>query len=355
MVPILSSVIASYSKENSLTVKKSFLLSLVYVLSMSVAYAIAGVLSAYLGQNIQGMLQNRYVIYAFSAIFVLLSLSMFGLFKLQLPASLQSFAQQKRGSGYVFVAIMGFLSALIVGPCIAAPLAGALVYISQTQDVLLGGGALFCLSFGMGVPLLLVGLGAGKYMPKPGKWMDKVSKFFGILLLLLAVWMLERVVENFVIIYVLYSIVAIIFTLLFVNNNIVKIISILFIIGNIYYVYNLALSKKSTPIKVVQISQANFEKFLFSNQYVMVDFWAKWCTSCKEMEHTLQNPKVQQELKKYKLLKIDLTNPSKEHSKIIEQYNIFGPPAILLFENGVVVKKIIGYKSVEQFLEIIKK
>ena len=198
MIPILSSVIVSQSDENMNT-KKAFFLSLVYVLSMSLAYTIAGVLAGLFGANIQVALQNPWVISIFSLIFVLLAFSMFGFYEIQMPSFIQSKLSKKSDSrkkgGVLGVAIMGFLSALIVGPCVAAPLAGALVYIGHSGDALLGGAALFVMSLGMGVPLLIVGAGAGKFMPRPGPWMDNIKAIFGVLMLAVAIYMLSRILD----------------------------------------------------------------------------------------------------------------------------------------------------------------
>ncbi|MFA7501213.1 MAG: protein-disulfide reductase DsbD, partial [Sulfurimonas sp.] len=215
MIPIISGIIISQGE--GITTKKAFMLSLVYVLAMAVAYTIAGVLAGLFGSNLQASLQAPWAIYTFSGIFVALALSMFGFYELKLPDSFVAKISSNNNankSGYVGVAIMGFLSALIVGPCVAAPLAGALVYIGQTGDALLGGGALFAMSIGMGLPLILVGVSAGKFMPRPGAWMTMVSAIFGVMMLGVAIWMLERVLDNHLIV-LLYSILGIGFAVYF--------------------------------------------------------------------------------------------------------------------------------------------
>lgn len=199
MIPILSSIIVSQGE--GMNAKRGFMLSLVYVLAMSAAYTIAGVIAGLFGANLQASLQNPWVLSAFAAIFVALAFSMFGFYEIGLPASWQSrLAKSSDGAskkgGFIGVGIMGFLSALIVGPCVAPPLAGALIYIGQSGDALLGGAALFVMSLGMGAPLLLVGIGAGKYMPRPGGWMNNVSKVFGVIMLMIALWMLSRILPS---------------------------------------------------------------------------------------------------------------------------------------------------------------
>ena len=205
MIPILSSIIVGASKNESMTATKGFLLSLVYVLSMSVAYTIAGIIAGIFGANLQVALQNPYVLVVFSLIFVALAFSMFGFYEIKLPEFLQTRLNKstsgKQNQGLVGIAIMGFLSALIVGPCVAPPLAGALVYIGQTGDAVLGGMALFVMSLGMGVPLLLIGLGAGRFMPKPGGWMEGITRIFGIVMLGVAIWLLDRVLDATLLMY----------------------------------------------------------------------------------------------------------------------------------------------------------
>ena len=195
MIPILSGILVGQG--NALSGKRAFFLSLVYVLAMALTYTVAGVVAALFGENVQAIFQDPWILAGFAIIFVLLALSMFGFYELQLPASIQSklagISNRQESGTLAGVAVMGVLSALIVGPCVAAPLAGALIYIGQSGDVLLGGSALFIMSLGMGVPLLLIGASAGKLLPRVGPWMDVVKAVFGVLLLAVAVWMLARV------------------------------------------------------------------------------------------------------------------------------------------------------------------
>lgn len=196
MVPILSSIIAGQG--STLTTRRAFWLSLTYVLAMAATYTVAGILAGMFGSNLQAAFQNPWILGSFSAIFVLLALSMFGFYDLQMPHGIQSrlteMSNKQRGGTFIGVAIMGLLSALIVGPCMAAPLAGALIYIGQSGDALLGGAALFALSLGMGVPLLAIGTSAGKLLPRAGDWMNTVKAVFGVLLLAVAIWMIERII-----------------------------------------------------------------------------------------------------------------------------------------------------------------
>ena len=383
MIPIISGMIISHGKGLSTT--KAFMLSLVYVISMSVAYTIAGVMAGLFGSNIQVALQTPWVIYTFSAIFVALAFSMFGFYELKLPDSLVSKASSKSNKGgYMGVAIMGFLSALIVGPCVAAPLAGALVYIGQTGDALLGGLALFSMGIGMGIPLILVGVSAGKFMPKPGAWMTMVSAIFGVMMLGVAIWMVEKIVD-FSIIMILYAMLGLGFSIylgaLESGGHIFKksVAVILFIYSLSLFIGVLggsnsmlkplsflqsttidSIDKKQDGLKfqVVQ-SIPELDKLLAKNKgkKIMLDFSAKWCTSCKELdEKTFKDPKVIKALSDYVLIRADVTSNSKENKQLSEKYGVFGPPVIIFFDKKLKIinsKTIVGFENPSEFLSNI--
>ncbi len=365
MIPILSSIIVQQSNQNNgkISALQGLLLSLVYVLSMSIAYTIAGVLAGLFGANIQAMLQNPYVIISFSLIFVALAFSMFGYYEISLPSSWQSALNKKsdnssKQGGLVGVAIMGFLSALIVGPCVAPPLAGALVYIGQTGDALLGGLALFVMSLGMGVPLLIIGLGAGKFMPKPGGWMNTVSKIFGVVMLFIAIWMLDRIVP-FVVTMWLSVILAMgsAFYLIKYGNKFAKVVAVVLMISSSLFVMQSAKQKKETKHHYIYVKTIKDLDHIIqtSKKPIMVDFWASWCVSCKELDNiTFKDPKVQEVLKNYLLIKIDVTKNNTDDKALMQKFNLFGPPALIFFKDGKELKekRIIGYKSPEEFLRL---
>ncbi len=385
MIPILSSIIVqqSNSQGGKMSARQGLFLSIVYVLSMSFAYTIAGVLAGIFGANLQVMLQNPVVITIFAAIFVALAFSMFGYYEIGLPASWQTKLNKtsEKGSkkgGIAGVAVMGFLSALIVGPCVAPPLAGALIYIGQTGDAVLGGAALFVMSLGMGVPLLLIGLGAGKYMPKPGGWMENVTRIFGIVMLAIALWMLERIISDTL--FMFLCAVLLIGTAVYLErfkHLIVKTITaIIFIYGVIVFIGAISGSKnildpleslKGGSGASIQKEHLNWqyvrsldelEKIVSSSkQPVMIDFWASWCVSCKEFDNiTFKDQRVLDELSKYKLLKVDVTKNTAADKELMKRFNLFGPPAMIFFENGKELnsKRIVGYKTPEEFLKIVK-
>ncbi|WP_281950662.1 protein-disulfide reductase DsbD [Nitrosophilus kaiyonis] len=389
MIPILSSIIVG---TKNITAKKAFLLSLVYVLSMSVTYTIAGVLAGLFGSNLQAAFQNPWIISIFALIFVALALSMFGFYEIGLPASLQTKLSKKSDEashkgGIIGTAIMGFLSALIVGPCVAPPLAGALIYIGQTGDALLGGAALFALSLGMGAPLLLIGTGAGKFMPKPGAWMSAVSKVFGVIMLGVAIWMLERVFPPMItmILWASLFIGSAVYLRTFEKieenahwfNYLKKSIGLILFIYGIFIFFGAFTGAKNIfdPLKVIK-EKENVEKVVEkkvefkkihslkelneilkeAKKPVLVDFWAKWCVSCKELEEiTFKDKRVRERFKDFLLIQADVSSNSKENQKLMKHFNIYGPPAILFFKDGKELKdyRIIGYKPPEDFLKVI--
>ena len=383
MIPILSSIIVKASQNESMSAKKGFLMSFVYVLAMSFAYSLAGIIAGIFGANLQASLQNPYVLVVFAFVFMALAFSMFGYFEIRLPASLQTkinkTADGKEKQGMLGIAIMGFLSALIVGPCVAPPLAGALVYIGQTGDALLGGLALFVMSLGMGVPLLLIGLGAGKFMPKPGGWMKGVTKIFGIIMLGVAIWLLDRVINPTVTMY-LWAFLFISFGvyLKIYTHIIVKSISkVLTILGAILLVGAVSgatnplkpLDKFTSKVSLLKQDELKFIKIqniaqledaiLKSSKPVILDFWATWCVSCKELDEiTFKNDEVIKRLQNFTLLKVDVTQNSEEDKAIQKKFGVVGPPALIFWdENKQEVKsaKIVGYKNPKEFLEILDK
>lgn len=383
MIPIISGVIVSQGK--GITTRKAFALSVVYVLAMAVAYTIAGVLAGLFGANLQAALENPWVIYSFSAVFVALAFSMFGFYELKLPDSLVAkVSSNSNRSGYIGVAIMGFLSALIVGPCVAAPLAGALVYIGQTGDALLGGMALFAMSIGMGLPLIAVGVSAGKFMPKPGMWMTMVSAIFGVMMLGVAIWMLERVVDEYITM-LLYAILGIGFAIYLgalekgghVFKKSVAVIlfaySFMLLVGVLGGSKSMArpleflkpqvvtemIKSRHKEFKVRSLSQLN--KLLEKNKgkKIMLDFYADWCTSCKELEEiTFKDKNVQEKMSEFVLIKADLTDNTDEEKELSKKYGVFGPPVILFFDKSGEVKKsqsIVGYLEPKEFIKHLNK
>jgi thiol:disulfide interchange protein DsbD len=314
MIPILSGIIAGDG--TNLNKRRAFFLSLSYVLGMAVVYALAGIAAAFSGSLLAAALQNAWVLAAFSLVFVALALSMFGLYELRLPSfvhhKLAGAQQGLRGGQIASVAGMGALSAIIVSPCVAAPLAGALLYISQTQDVALGGAALFAMALGMGLPLIAVGVSEGALLPKSGPWLNRVKYFFGALLLGVALWIVWPV---------------------------------------------LAPGGSSAGFARVNSSAELDQKLVAPGKPVMLDFYADWCVSCKEMEKfTFSDPAVRAKLDGMLLLQADVTANTDEHKALLKRFSLFGPPGIIFFDaQGREIKglRVIGYQNSERFLKTL--
>jgi thiol:disulfide interchange protein DsbD len=367
MIPILSSIIVGEGKD--ITTRRAFILSLVYVLAMSLTYTVAGLLTGLLGANLQTMLQNPWVISSFSALFVVLSLSMFGLYELQLPQGIQDclhrISHNQTGGKLAGVALMGLLSGLIVGPCLAPPLAGALVFIGQQGDPLLGASALFSLSMGMGIPLLVIGTSAGSLLPKAGPWMDGIKSVFGVLMIALAIWLLERIIPGWVALLLWGSLLIVSAVYLGALNSlsmvstgwekllkgfglIILVYGSLLIVGSASGSQNVwqPLTALTSPsfntgenqhgVKFIQIDNlTELEQQLSrSTRPVMLDLYADWCTECKTMEMTtFKDPAVVAALANTTTLQLDMTDNTAEHKALLKKFSIFGPPTILFFDS----------------------
>ncbi len=390
MIPILSGIIVGQGKD--ITHRKAFFLSLSFVLASAITYTLFGVLAALFGSNLQATFQAPWVIYLFSGIFVALSLSMFGFYNFELPKSLQSrlhnASDHHRDGSFIGAALMGIFSSLIVGPCVAAPLAAALMYIGQTGDVILGGSALFVMGFGMGIPLLIIGASAGSLLPKAGHWLNASKSVFGVIMLAVAVWMLERVIapEVTMLFWAMLCIIPAIY--LRVLDPLPEVDSgwhklwkgfgvILFAYGLFILLGlsagssnpllplkglspGLSSSQQETPIKfkrVVSLSELNQQLQIASAQgkWVMLDFYADWCISCKEMEaYTLSNPEVKQALSGFVILQADVTANNEQEKALLKAYNLIGPPAILFFnpeQQEQSAARVIGYQKADEFLQ----
>lgn len=383
MIPILSSIIVSKSGE-SMSAKKGFLLSLVYVIGMALAYAIAGVLAGIFGANLQTAMQIPWVIYSFSVIFILLSLSMFGFYELKMPSFLQNSANKGANSqsGFVGVFIMGFLSALVVSPCVAPPLAGALLYISQSADATLGGLALFFMGLGTGVPLLFIGIFGAKVLPKPGIWMDSIKALFGVVLLGVAIWLIGRVVSG-VVYMSLWSVLLLgvafylkdlaLFKSKF-GSNLVQILALLLgIYGILVFVGgNLGANDPLKPFanlsqKQVKTNESSTkitnlkdlqELINTSSKPVLIDFTASWCAICQELEHkTFSDFKVQEALNEFEFVQIDVSENTADDKQMLAHFSVFGPPAMIFYNNKKELKnlQLVGFISASDFIEHLKK
>ena len=389
MIPILSGIIVG--RGHKITRMHAFMLSLAYVLGMAITYAIAGVAAGYSGNLISNALQTPWVLGSFSAVFVILSLSMFGFYELQLPTALQSklsdTSNKLHGGHLSGVFVMGALSAIIMGPCVAAPLAGALLYIGQTHDALLGGVALFALAMGMGAPLLLIGTSAGVLLPRAGAWMEAVKRFFGVMLLALAIWIIQPLLPIGV--QMLLWAALLIFSGIYLHaldslphnangwHKLFKGIGLFALLLGVAYLIG-ALSGAQDilrPLGTIGRAEAQSPAMLkftrimdnaeldrriqeASGKTVMLDFYADWCISCKEMErYTFSDATVQSKLKTSVLLQADVTANSEQDKALLSRFGLFGPPGILFFDaqgNEQGDFRVVGYQDSDQFLETLK-
>jgi thiol:disulfide interchange protein DsbD len=398
MFPILSGIIVNRGKH--LTKSHGFILALAYVMGMSLTYSAAGVAAGLSGAMLSAALQNAWVLGGFALVFVTLSLSMFGFYELQLPSSLQSKLSEEaghlKGGHLTSVFGMGALSALIIGPCVAAPLAGALLYISQTRDVVLGASALFAMALGMGVPLLLLGASAGAFLPKAGPWMESVKRFFGVLLLGVAIWLISPVIPAAI--HMLMWAALLIISAIYLHavdslparsSGFRKFLKGIGIIALLFGIALLAgalsgsrdILQPLAKINLAGINENNTNKTSIiesqhlpfqrvdslaelnkriaesQNKYVMLDFYADWCISCKEMERfTFTDAEVKNRLRDVVLLQVDVTENTIDDEALLKYFKLFGPPGILFFDRHgreIYDARTIGYQNKEDFLAIL--
>lgn len=396
MIPILSSIIVGQG--TTISTRRAFTMSLVYVLAMALTYTVAGVIAGLAGGNLQAAFQNPWVLGSFAGLFVLLSLSMFGFYELQLPSSLQSklteVSNSQQGGTLIGVAIMGLLSALIVGPCVAPPLMGALIYIGQTGDAVLGGAALFFMSLGMGVPLLIIGTLGGKWLPRAGGWMDSVKAVFGVMLLAVAVWMLERIIPGPVALalWATLLLVSSVYMGAFdalnaeasgwrrLNKGLAVVLALyggMLLIGAAtggddmfrpLRTFNAgggqmggqavaAAHVEFRQVKGVDGLQAALDEAGRQGKPVMLDFYADWCVECKRMErYTFEDAGVMAAFDGVVLLQADVTDNDDADAALLKQFSLLGPPAILFFDpSGQELRgwRFVGFKDAAAFIEHI--
>lgn len=386
MIPILSGIIVGQGAHPSRS--HAFNLSLAYTLGMAITYALAGVAAGLSGHLISNALQNPWALGFGAALFVALALSMFGLYELHLPSGLETRLAETtnriKGGRFLGVFAMGSLSALIVSPCVAAPLAGALLYIGQTHDVVLGGVALFALALGMGVPLLALGLSAGALLPKAGAWMNVVRNFFGVLMLAMAIWLISPVIPMAIQMGLWAALLIITAIYLRALDSLpphagsaarlgkgVGIITLVAGIALLVGVFSgsrdplkpLAglFGQSSTTVehalpfkRVRNVGELDAAITAAGGKHVMLDFYADWCVSCREYERfTFADPRVKKLLEGSVLLQADVTDNTPEDSALLKRFGLFGPPGIIFFDrNGheIAPLKVVGYQDAEQFL-----
>ena len=378
MVPILSSIIVGEGEKTGRG--RGLALSLCYSLGMAIVYTALGVAAGLAGEGLAAALQNPWVLGAFGILMAVLALSMFGVYELQVTAALQTrlaAASGRRAGGKLAgVFAMGAISALIVGPCVAAPLAGALVYISQTRNVLIGGTALFSLAVGMSVPLVLVGVSAGALLPRAGAWMDAVKRFFGVLLLAMAWWLVSPVVPGIVQMagWTLLGIAYGIYLLRHHKGWLARTVAIVFIGAGVVQMVGVATRARDPLAPLARItgsgealrftrigSVADLDRVLADTRgkTVMLDFYADWCVACKEMEKlTFIDPSVQLRLENTILLQADVTANNANDKLLLKRFHLFGPPGIIFFDRHgkeIPDSRVIGFQNSQKFLTSLDK
>ena len=398
MIPILSGMIVG--RGAAMTRLHGFMLSVAYVLGMAITYALAGVAAGLSGAMLSAALQNPWVLGSFAVVFVTLAMAMFGVYELQLPANLQTRLSETSnklpGGKYTGVFVMGMLSALIVGPCVAAPLAGALLYISQSRDGVLGGAALFAMALGMGVPLLAVGASAGALLPKAGPWMNTIKRFFGVLLLAVAIYLVSPLIPLAV--EMLAWAVLLIVTAVHLRvidplpahahgfQRFAKGIGVIALLAGTAFMVGAFSGAKDilrplsglvagvtsapgvpgTPVAGEPLFKrvttgveldAALKAAAISGKPLLLDFYADWCVSCKEMERfTFADEQVKQRLAGMVKVQVDVTANNAEHQALLKRFRLFGPPGIIFFDkNGKEINglRVIGFQNAEKFAGVL--
>jgi len=384
MYPILTGIIVGAGKQ--LTTKKAFTLSFFYVQGMAITYTLLGIVVALAGAQFQAMFQHPIVLIALSILFIFLALSMFGLFNLALPASwqnkLNNLSNKQKGGSIVGVVMMGVISGLVASPCTTAPLTGALLYISQTGDVVLGASALYALSLGMGLPLLILGSSGGKLLPKAGAWMNIIKNIFGLLLLAVPIFLLERIIPAVAsqALWALLILGSASYFYVANQNSVVDkpkgfafglrsllIFLLMFVGANMAYQLTMPNNHKSSieatnsnqtqhfvQVATLEELQASVAQANKQGKTVMVDLYADWCVACKEFEqYTFPDNSVQKALANSVLLQIDLTDTgAKQNVELMEHYDVFGLPSILFFDlNGKELsqQRVTGFMGANEF------
>ena len=391
MIPILSGIIVNHG--HAVSHLRAFILSLAYVLGMAVTYAAVGVAAGLSGTLLSAALQNAWVLGGFGLVFVVLSLSMFGFYELQMPAALQSRVSDtanRRGGSLPAIALMGALSALIVGPCVAAPLAGALLYIAQTGDAVLGGMALFAMSLGMGAPLLLVGAFSRSLLPKSGPWMEGVKKFFGVIMLATALWLVSPVIPlwlqmfGWALLMVVPAIYLHALDPLPQNahgwQRLGKGLGVMLLLGGAAMLMGVLGGAKDPlqplgflrggiaaeahgpafeRVATVEALDARLAAAKAAGKPVMLDFYADWCVSCKEMERfTFAEAKVAASMKQMVLLQADVTANNDADKALLKRFGLFGPPGIIFWSpagSELGNLRVVGFVPAEKFLPTLER
>lgn len=379
MVPILSFIIVGEGEASSR--KRGFMLSLAYAMGMALVYTALGIAAGLIGEGLSANLQSPPILVGFAVLMALLSLSMFDVYQLQMPPSIQlmltRWSERQRAGKLAGVFVMGMLSALIIGPCVAAPLAGVLVYISQTRDLVIGGSALFAMAMGMSVPLLLIGLSAGTLLPKAGHWMQAVKPFFGVLMLALALWMVASLLPAWALMLGWGLLGAAYGIFLIASRRLGRpgrAMGLVFLLLGAVQLAGLATGGRDVWAPLAHLSGEGHEKLPFTRvtsvaeldravlaargRPVMLDFYADWCVACIEMEkRTFTDPAVKSAMGNLVLLQADVTANTADDKALLKRFGLFGPPGIIFFDSGgaeLRTPRVIGFQTPQVFLQSLQ-
>lgn len=382
MIPILSGIILGHK---NITIAKSFFLSLAYVLGMAITYAVMGMVVALMGSHIQTFFQSAWAILLGSTLFIALGLSLFGVYELRLPSSLQNrltkISNQQKAGTYIGVFLMGVLSSLMVSPCVSAPLVGVLAYIAETGDIILGGATLLALGFGMGIPLLLIGVSAGKLLPKAGAWMVGIERLFGFLLFAVAILLLSRIIPGpfALFLWAVLLICTAVFMGVFIqakNNwyNLLRGLGFVLLVYGIVLIVGAAMGNsnpwqpwekvgfaiKKEPLFVTVKNMAQLDEAFAQAQHdqkpVLLDFYADWCSACVSLDrYVFSDRDVQHTLSGFVMLRADVTKNQAFEQDLLNRFKVIAPPTVLLFNaEGQEVKRIVGEVDKNEFLNRVQ-
>lgn len=386
MIPIISGIIVQHG--HAISRGRALALTAFYVFGMAVTYAVAGVIAAQIGSLLVAFLQNPWVLGAYALVFVMLAASMFGLFELQLPSSWQnrlSGIANRRGGSATALFTMGALSALIAGPCVAAPLAGALLYIAHSGDLVSGGLALFVLALGMGTPLLLVGYATRGLLPQPGPWMAAVNRGFGFALLAVALWLVQPLIPASVLMLGWAALLITIAVFLHAVEplparahgllRLGKGVGIIALVAGISLLVGVAAGSRDPlqPLAILKSAAsadapgpafrpvadlAGLDAALANpGRPVLLDVYADWCVSCKELErYTFADPRVRARMERMLLLRADVTANNTADRALLRRLGLFGPPGVVLFDTqGVEIPgaRTVGFQNADDFLRTL--
>lgn len=369
MIPILTSIIVGH--KHPVSTQKAFLLSTTYVLGSSLTYAFIGVIAAYMGSSLQTLFQQPWIIAIVSGLFVFLALPLFNLYDLHLPRSWQNritaISRKQQGGTYFGVFIMGMVSTLVVSPCVTAPLVGVLMYIAESGNLVLGASSLFLMGWGMGIPLIIIGVSTGRWMPRRGPWMIAIQQFFGVLMIAMAFWLISRVASLTTILtftaILLFGLALIFSYRKHRLQGMIAALAAILLIGAVntplmsYFQHSATSVSAFTLVRNLDEFNQQLMLAQTAGKPVLLDFYADWCESCIDMDKKVFGSReVINGLNTFVLLRIDLSKNSAADEALLKNFNVIAPPTVLFFNNHgqeVNSRRIVGELDAKEFMSRI--